>query len=196
MANPPGRPSVFEQRRMQIIDAFLQLVAQRGLEGVGLADVAAVSGVQQTNIRHFVGNRDDLVIASIEELTRRYKRDLEELSSDEPDMTMLMRWYFGSRDEYSTEDAAYFLLASEATRNPKTVHTIEDIWALTLGSLEVGLRRSYPHASTARIRDTAYVLACLAETNGTLQRLGYPRSRAQAAQKAAWLIIDQLKAAE
>lgn len=188
-----GRPSVTEQRRKQIVEAFLSLVAERGLEGVGLADVAASAGVQQTNIRHFVGNREDLIVAAIDELSRGFASELQQMSQGDLDIATLLRWFFGPREEYSTQDLAYSLLEPEAIRNPKSIDAVKRIWALTLTILEDGLRRSYPDAATTRIRDTAYVLACMAETNGTLQRLGYPRSRGKAAQKAAWLLAEQLR---
>jgi hypothetical protein len=42
-----GRPSVAPQRRAEIVDAFIRLVAERGLEAVTLDRVAAEAGVRR-----------------------------------------------------------------------------------------------------------------------------------------------------
>ena len=190
--SPVSRPLVSHDRRKRIIDAFITLVAERGLEDVKLADIAAASGVQQTNIRHFIGNRDDLIVAVIHDLMRRYEEGFAEMSKGEPDIAMMLRLFFGLREEYSAEDRAYQLLEREAARNPATRGLIKHGWALTLGALEEALRRSYPRASTADIRDTAYIVACMAETNTALQELGYPRARARSAEKAARILVERL----
>ena len=66
-----GRPSVKEQRTEEILDAFARCVARYGLEGSTLEHIAAEAGVKRTILRHYVGNRDELV----EALGRRVERE-------------------------------------------------------------------------------------------------------------------------
>ena len=72
-----GRPSLQDQREREIVWAFIELVADKGLEHVSLDDVAARAGVQRAALRHFVGNREDLISAAIAKITRRALADID-----------------------------------------------------------------------------------------------------------------------
>ena len=72
-----GRPSVRDERRKQIVDSFIELVAVKGLEHVSLDEVAGKAGVQRAALRHFVGNRDELTAAAIIEITLYEMVDLD-----------------------------------------------------------------------------------------------------------------------
>ena len=63
-----ARPSLKEQRTQEILDAFERCLPRYGLEGTSLERVAEEAGVKRTIIRHYVGNRDQLLTA----LTARY----------------------------------------------------------------------------------------------------------------------------
>ncbi|MBW2389182.1 MAG: hypothetical protein JRG89_12185 [Deltaproteobacteria bacterium] len=66
-----ARPSKVEERREQILDAFERCVVQSGIQGVTLEHVANEAGLPRSLVRHFVGNRDDMVAAVFERFTRR-----------------------------------------------------------------------------------------------------------------------------
>ena len=80
-----GRPSLGAQRREQILEAFERCLVTHGLEATTLEAVAAEAGVQRAAIRHFVGNRDELIAASVDHLTQKYRASYaEELRSLDP----------------------------------------------------------------------------------------------------------------
>jgi len=56
-----GRPSVAAERTDQILDAVGRSVARFGFEGLTLEKVAAESGLSRSHVRHYVGNKADLV---------------------------------------------------------------------------------------------------------------------------------------
>ena len=68
----PGRPPRFEERRLQILEAFGRCVARSGLEATTLDDVAREAGLQRAMIRHYVGNRGTLVREATEHLAAQY----------------------------------------------------------------------------------------------------------------------------
>ena len=68
------RPSVKDQRREEILTAFARCVALYGVEGATLEKIAAEAGIARPAVRHFVGNRDELV----EALTAHVKKDYTE----------------------------------------------------------------------------------------------------------------------
>lgn len=57
-----ARPSVAVERREQIIDAALRTIAEHGVFGASLDRIADAAGMSRGHVRHFVGNRDRLMI--------------------------------------------------------------------------------------------------------------------------------------
>lgn len=180
------------ERKVQIVDAFIELVAEKGLEAVNLADVAAAAGVQQTAIRHFVGNRDDLIMAAIGELNRRYREFNYIEWSTLPDFATLVGILFNPPMNPGVNARAFAALKQEGMRHPTTCAGIRESYNIFTDVIAGILRREYPEASEVRIRDTAYAVECLSEVNVQLQRLGFPRARGHGAAKAALAIAEQL----
>lgn len=192
-----GRPSMSVERQRQIVDAFIDLVAERGLERVTLDDVARVAGVQRAALRHFVGNREELILAAVDELARRYEVSAAEMGVGEtPAIDELITLLFSdelTRDQ-PVETAAFNALLAEAIRRPAARGAIIKGYDMLLDQMASALRREYPSAPTARIRDTAYVILCMVEQNTTFQQLGYPRSRQFAARSAARHLVGHFAA--
>lgn len=57
-----ARPSVAAERRKQIIEATLQTIMERGIGGATLDRIAETAGMSRGHVRHFVGNRDRLLV--------------------------------------------------------------------------------------------------------------------------------------
>lgn len=53
-------------RRPQILDAFAACVARYGIDGSTLDRVAEEAGVTRALVRHYLGNRDEVVVALAE----------------------------------------------------------------------------------------------------------------------------------
>lgn len=189
-----GRPRLFDERHAQIIDAFIELVGTRGLERVTLDDVARQAGIARTALRHFVGNRDRLIEAAVSELTNRYIRMLRDHVGKAPgifaaiDVIFSPEWTLGQ----SVEDSAFDCLIAEARLNPNTRQSVKYGYDVFMEELASALRRTYPGAPVAMVRDTAYAIVCMAELNSTLQQLGYPRARSAGARALAVTAAERL----
>lgn len=57
-----GRPSVAAERREQILDATMATIAEHGIHGTTLDRIADAVGMSRGHVRHFVGNRDRLLL--------------------------------------------------------------------------------------------------------------------------------------
>ncbi|HEY8588969.1 MAG TPA: TetR/AcrR family transcriptional regulator [Naasia sp.] len=57
-----ARPSVAAERREQIIDATMTTIAEHGIRGATLDKIADTAGMSRGHVRHFVGNRDKLLL--------------------------------------------------------------------------------------------------------------------------------------
>jgi len=55
------RASVATERREQIIDATMTVIAEHGIRGATLDRIADAVGMSRGHVRHFVGNRDRLL---------------------------------------------------------------------------------------------------------------------------------------
>ena len=56
-----GRPSKKAERTEEIFQAFQRCVIRFGLEGSTLERIAEEAGLQRSLVRHYVGNRSELV---------------------------------------------------------------------------------------------------------------------------------------
>ncbi len=79
-----GRPRLTEQRGEQILDAFIALVGERGLHATTLDDVAAAVDLRRGTVRHFVGNREQLIVSAIDRLVIRYETAFRAAVDDAP----------------------------------------------------------------------------------------------------------------
>lgn len=185
-----GRPPLKDQRRREIVRAFIELVATHGLEHVSLDDVAADAGIQRAALRHFVGNRDQLIEAAIVEITRLALAGLEvQLGLAE---VIAMLFDPGRMKSIDAADRAWGELMPEAMRSPDTRAVIKECYDGLIALISHALRRQHPTATRAHITDTAYAIACMAEQNYPFQRLGYPQARCKGLKEAALALADRL----
>ncbi len=73
------RPDLTETRTAQILDAFEACIAMYGLEGASLELIAQEAGVKRSIIRHYIGNREDLLVALTKRLIDRSLQMTDEL---------------------------------------------------------------------------------------------------------------------
>ncbi len=68
-----ARKSVKIQRSKEIIDAFERCISKWGLDGASLERIATESAIKRPALRHFIGNRDELIIALVKSMVAEYK---------------------------------------------------------------------------------------------------------------------------
>lgn len=187
---------VAPERRRQIVDVFIDLVAERGLEGVTVDVVATTAGVQRAAVHHYVGNREDLIAAASEELSRRYEVIAGMGPSDAPTTAELIAMMFGDvvTREHLVEHRTWQALRAEELRRPDGRVVVRRAYDRGFDMVESAVRRQCPDAPVARIRDLAYAIVCLSEQNTIFQQLGYPRARQVAARDAALCLVEDLVA--
>jgi AcrR family transcriptional regulator len=176
------------------VGAFIALVAERGLETVTIEDVASRSGVSRTAIRHFVGNRSDLIASAIASLVTRYEMAITAHVGPEPDARELVGLLFGDVwvSEATDEDRAFRVLEQEAIGSSAHRSLIRDAYAALVKGLVEAMRRSGATAPAKQLTDAAYLIVCLSEQNVTLQGVGFARVRGRAAARLASEILDRV----
>ncbi len=179
------------QRRAEVVDAFIRLVAAHGLESVTLDDVASEAGVKRAAVRHFVGNRPELIAAAVEELTLRYRATVEEAVGEAPGIERLIDALFGRVWVHDLSDVshAFDAVMQEAARHEPTRVLVRQAYEVLLDEIDHALERSRPAMNAAERRDVAYAIACLAEHNALMQQLGFPAARSASAKRCARALV-------
>ncbi|MFG2000405.1 TetR/AcrR family transcriptional regulator [Spirillospora sp. NPDC048911] len=187
-----GRPDMAATRRQQIVSAFLALIGKRGLASVSLDDVAAASGVQRSVIRHYMGNRTQLVHEAAATLIDSYTGLIKTAIGEQPSARQIIGYLFsrewGSEDDL---DRAFDELFHEAARDPALRDRLHDAYALLTDALAQAIRHDRPATPAASAEQIAYQIVCLAEHNTTMQRLGFPAEQAAAAQALAYRLATE-----
>lgn len=97
-----GRPSVQDQRKKEVLDAFMTCVALYGVEGATLEHIAAEAGLKRPLIRHHLGNRKAMVLALGEHIADTLSTQSEMLRvalEDHPGVRNLIEALFNSDGE-------------------------------------------------------------------------------------------------
>lgn len=117
------RPSLKDQRSAQILDAYLTCVARFGLEGATQERVAAEAGVKRPLLRHYLGNREEMLSALTAYVVESFAQTTRQLSD-----------YL---DKHGTpSDLIDVLFADDHTQDPRLMLAYQAMVTAT---------NSYPH---------------------------------------------------
>jgi len=188
-----ARPSVAEERRRQIVEATIRTIAQHGITGATLDRIAEEAGMSRGHIRHFVGNRDALLV----ETTRRfYLGDAARASILPPDVDSLdaaIGYLFGSEFTTPNDENAVVLGLVEASRsNPGIRELLIGAYTGTQSDLATLIARDIPEASPADADATAYGILSIALGNVFMSDIEVSEPRTAAARAAAERLLGTL----
>jgi len=175
-----GRPSMAAERREQILEAVTRCVGELGLEGTTLERVAEASGFSRGHIRHYVGNREEMIRAFQDRLTVRYVTRMREIDAEaEPGKrgAALTGFLFGAEWAPNADNGAINALMWAAARNEQVREHLRASYLAMERILARALRADYPAAPAAECAATAYTLVCLAFAHSTLMELSFPAAR-------------------
>lgn len=181
-----GRPSVAGERRDQIVDAFIDLVAETGSAEVTITQVAERAGVHRSAVRHFIGNRSDLIGAAVDEICRRHDATRDALVGEDPTIEQIVDHYFSEAYIWGNAelDDVFGILLVAASRDDGAASSIADDYRSMLAELLEHLGDS-PAARVA-----AYQVVCLVEQNVVMQRLGFDAYLNEATRRLAHSLVE------
>lgn len=192
-----GRPSVREERTAQIYEATIRCMRRHGSAGTTLERIAAEAGMSRGHVRHFAGNRDELIVA-----TARYFYGLQ--GNQHP-------WQRGDEQRFAGAAAALsYLFGAEFTEPGDENAFVQQLidQARTRPALSAVLVEAYSdlrleiaHALSKEIpgvaqqdRDAAsYAILSLALGNVFLADIDMGLARSDLARTAAAAIVDGLR---
>jgi len=188
-----GRPSLAMKRTEQIIEALAACIRDQGYEATTLEHVARKAGVQRTLIRHYFGNREDLLTAAVERLTESYRQDYLTLAQTLPAgrrLEALLSYLFGGDfNRRPDEDAVVDALVAVASRSSVARASLRRMYQTFEDTVCSVILAARPKSSRREARRVAYAIMCLAEQNATLRGLGYGARRTRDARAVAEALI-------
>ncbi|MCC4908338.1 TetR/AcrR family transcriptional regulator [Microbacterium sp. cx-59] len=187
------RPSVADERTRQIIDATIATIGAHGITGASLDRIAEQAGMSRGHVRHFVGNRDDL----LRESARRFYFEGTDGTSILPSGTdtigAAMAYLFGPEfTEPGSDNAVVFGFVEAARTNPAIAELLTAAYAGTETLIADLLAAEYPAASRSACTSTAYGVVAIALHNVFLSDIETSTAGTDAARDAAERLIGTL----
>ena len=193
-----GRKSLANERRQQILEAFEVCIRQYGLQGSSLEQIARQAGVKRSIIRHYIGNRDDLIEAAVARIINNYRQDLadaiQNLSQTQiiPELLDYLFCY-KEGDERSHYDILVNALWATQERDPRTHRLLLNLYREFEELIFQALTYAYPAAPEPKRRGVAFSTMCLANDAWSMVALGFEASRIDNGRENAQIFIDSLK---
>ncbi|WP_157007446.1 TetR/AcrR family transcriptional regulator [Agromyces laixinhei] len=158
-----GRPSIAAVRREQILDATKSTIAEHGVHGATLDRIADSAGMSRGHVRHFVGNRDRLLLdTAIAVFADRSGRVGSILPSEIADLEGALDYLFGPEFNSPDRENAVVLGLVELSRvTPDIADVLTTAYTATRVQLAELVARAHPDASQESCLTAAYgVLTC------------------------------------
>jgi AcrR family transcriptional regulator len=150
-------------------------VIKHGLAETTLAKVAEESGMSRGHIRHYVGNRDELILALTHWCFAGQDQDIEREVSDrfEADgLDGVLDTLFGPYFSESNDENTLILEFLRAARTDERLRgSMLGEYNRTKFAIGRALGHTYPTAIPQTIDDVAYALLCLALGNAIMSDL-------------------------
>ncbi|MEU4421997.1 TetR family transcriptional regulator [Actinoplanes sp. NPDC024001] len=191
-----GRPSMAAARTEQIMQATGRCLQKNGLAGTTLERVAEESGLSRSHVRHYVGNRDDLLRKFAGWLYTGYEAEFIGKIAAAPGREKLpiaMDYLFSSGFlPISDDDTVIRELITAGIADASIRETMQGHYTQAIQAVENALAAEYPAASPGARRSVAYGLWCLAMGNSMMAELQLPVASGGLVRAAAEGLLERL----
>ena len=191
-----GRKDLTAERTSEILVAFERCVIKYGLEA-SLEQIAEEAGMTRSIIRHYIGNRDEVVRQLIESITTQFLAQLRtasnRLSSPERVLEDTLNYLFsGNQTVEEWEKPIIQVLMSARERYPEAKRQLKQMFEELLNMLAHDLAQIHPQNSASRYHQVAYSILCLTMMNNSFMELGMERTYNTIARQQAEILISTL----
>ncbi|MBI5946446.1 MAG: TetR/AcrR family transcriptional regulator [Chloroflexi bacterium] len=193
-----GRKDLTEQRHKDILDAFERCLIKYGLEESTLERVAQEAGKSRNIIRHYIGNREDLIAAFVERILLRIKQVAADILADTPRQELVpnvLSFLFQERTANDPPDLGERMLGGMwriREQSPLTQQALLNFYKEFEKILTDGLSRLYLNVPAEKCQEVAYSIICLAETNWVLGSVGVDNSHTHMVRRSAEYLLQSL----
>lgn len=142
-----GRPSMVNQRRREILDAFYKLARTGGLKGADIRTVARKAGLKPSLIYHYFENKEEIVEQLVQFAAQERFREFENLSRNATDGKELLRLLADSlfnEDIISDDSGMFYDIWGEAKRNVNLERMHNEVYRAFRGVIVDVMKRQEP----------------------------------------------------
>ena len=177
-----GRPSVAAERRTQILDATIRCIGAHGVAGTTLDRIAEEAGMARGHVRHFAGNRDEILLAAARYF---YFGDEDEPDAADPaspehsvlpaevrSLSDAVEYLFGEFAAPGTDNAVALALVDAARDSPEIRDVVVGAYAGARSRIAALLEVEHPDASPGARRRVAYGVLAIALGHVFLRDIG------------------------
>ncbi|WP_067476360.1 TetR/AcrR family transcriptional regulator [Actinomadura hibisca] len=192
-----GRPSLAGQRREQILRAAARSVARHGLAGSTQERIAEAAGMSRSHIRHYVGNRDQLIDALWDHVITPYFESMEAALADraaDERLRALVDFLFGPQMARNEDDAVIEAFFSGAMHDVRLRGRVYDSYSRLEREIARTIRGAVPGCGSAEGLQLAYAFICMAFGSSMLASLPFPVTRHAGMKTLALQLVASLEA--
>ena len=154
------RKSLKEVRSEQILAAYATCITRYGLEGATQERIAEQAGVKRSILRHYLGNREEMIDALIDHVGKDWKTQTEELVNALPHsqrVSVLLEFLFDKN--YAADRNSILILhalITAAEQHPDINLMLIDWTSQFVQMVEIELRLEYPEVTDDLIFSVAF----------------------------------------
>lgn len=150
-----GRPSMAAQRVEEILDALEVCIIEKGIQATSLENIAEKAGFKRTILRHYIGNRDEIICALSRRWNKIYTEQWQELmawlpSKDKTDSLIDSMFTIGTKDRVNRTIIGEAIF-SEAKRLEPIKQDQEQVMAEFIVCCSQVLKNDHPYAADKKI---------------------------------------------
>ena len=192
-----GRPDLTEVRTAEILDAFERCVARFGLEGSSLERVAEEAGMKRSILRHYIGNRDDLINALADRVDAKYRSYLQgfvDSVSEDQRVKQLIEFFLPDQPfESSGSVLVVEALIAASEQYPRIREQMSAYIDDLVTTIAQQLRMAYPKATSKSCWNVAYGIVSISFNQESLISLNLSDKYLKAARKCAYQLVATLE---
>lgn len=179
-----------------ILDAFERCIARYGLEGTALDQVAKEVGFRRGLVRHYLGNRDDMIEAMAKRAVARYHEQVDQMFAHLPIQTTcsgLLDMLFPQHSESNDVDLLVMEHLIAASRNTPLIRKLMSDWLHSfVEKLANYLNACREQANSTACWHVAYGIIGIYFNHESLAPLGLHQDYATGARAAVEALIESL----
>jgi TetR/AcrR family transcriptional repressor of bet genes len=197
-----GRPPLAETRRRQILEAAIRCLSNRGLAASTLDAIAAEAGMARGHVRHFVGNRDEILTAAA---VLFYFGAVPEhggepisahggsfLPAGTTTIAEALDYLFGGFAEPGPENLAALAFVDAARTNERIRTVVVHAYLSSESELGDLLSQAAPQASLEQRASAAYGILTIALGNVFMSDIEVSHERTARARRSAELLVNEV----
>ena len=194
-----GRPSLAPQRRAELLDATIEAILERGVDGATVARIADIAGVQPSLVHHYLGQRHQILEAAVQRAVDTVESlvagRLEAVAAPDGRLVAQLDVLFSERLAAPEINQLIDQLVAAGYVDPVIRDAVSAMYARFRQILDDTLRAAFPDADAYLVTTVAHGLLALAHAAPTFGFLGFDPANLRRARAAADRLVAQLRPA-